>query len=531
MQQSLWGEEFSLKEDDIKQILKKAKTQKEVKEVSIEKRLKSKNVSIEEKLELIENDVDRILGKYRENTVTIRDIVTFKSYIDKCIENGAVALDTETNNTLDTIDCKLMGLCLYTPDRKNAYIPVNHVDRLSGVKLKNQLTESDIREQLQRLVDNNVKFIYHNASFDIEVVYSTCEIMLPVYWDTLVGAKILDENEQAGLKIQYKLHIDSEEDKYDIEHLFKGMEYAIFKPELFALYAATDSFKTYKLYEYQLNEFEKPENKEIYSLLKEIEIPIIPVIVSMELRGIEVDKVYAEKMSIEYHKRADEIQSRIDDELLKLKPLVDKWRLTPDANQKQQGKTGKLGKSKSEQLADPIELGSATQMAILLYDILKAPVVDKKKPRTTDAAALETLAKDKHIKICELLLEKREVDILINSFIDKIPSFAKADNSLHARFNAMGTVTGRFSSSDPNVQQLPSHDKLIRMIFKARSLYNDVEINDNYYKIKNTDDVQLINNEWIRVSNLVVGNLIKTSDGHDEVVDIKRDGDYYFIFV
>ena len=235
MQESLWGEEFSLKEEDVQKILKKAKTQKEVKEVSIEKKLKSKNVSIEEKLELIENDVNKILGKYKDNTITIRDIVTFKGYINKAIENGIIALDTETNNTLDTIDCKLMGPCLYTPGMKNAYIPINHVDRLSGNRLKDQLTEDDVREQLQRLIDNNVKFIYHNASFDIEVIYSTCGIMLPVYWDTLAGAKILDENEQAGLKIQYKLHIDSDEDKYDIEHLFKGMEYAIFKPELFAL--------------------------------------------------------------------------------------------------------------------------------------------------------------------------------------------------------------------------------------------------------------------------------------------------------
>ena len=472
---SLWGEEFDLKEEDLQKILNKTKNKKVVKEVSLEKKLKSKNVSIEEKMELIEQDVYRILGKYKDDIVTIRDSVTFIDYINKAIENGIIAIDTETNNTLDTIDCKLMGLCLYTPGEKYAYIPVNHINKDTEQLLSNQLNEMEIGEQLQRLVDNNIKIVYTNASFDIEVLYSTCKVMLPVYWDTIPGSKLLDENEQAGLKAQYKLHIDPEEEKYDIEHLFKGLPYGIFKPELFAYYAALDPYKTYKLYEYQLKEFEKPENEEIYKLLMDIEIPIIPVVVKMELRGIEIDKDYAQKMSIEYHKKADEIQGRINEELDRLQPYIDEWKLSPDANMKQPNKKGDgYGKSKVEQLSDPIELGSPTQMAILLYDILQVPIVDKKKPRTTDAAALEILANEKHVKICELLLEKREVDILINSFIDKIPTFAKSDNSLHARFNPCGTVTGRFSSTDPNLQQIPSHDKFIRMIFKARSGYSIV---------------------------------------------------------
>ena len=466
MTESLWGEEFSLKEDDVKKILNKVKNKKVLEEVPIEKKLKSKSVSIEEKLRLVEEDVNKILGKYKDDVITIRDLDTFKSYIDKSIENGIIAIDTETNNTLDTIDGLLMGLCLYTPEMKSAYIPVNHINRETNELLKNQLTCEQIRNELQRLIDNNVKCIYHNASFDIEVIYSNCDIMLPVYWDTLAGAKLLNENELAGLKAQYRLHIDPDQEKYDIEHLFKGLSYGIFSPELFSLYAATDTLITYRLYEYQLNEFEKPDNKGIYSVLKDIEIPIIPVIVGMELRGVGIDKDYAEKMSIEYHKKLDEIQGRIDEELVNLKPLVDEWKLTPEANLKPKNKAGTgFAKSKVEQLSDPIELGSPTQMAILLYDILNVPVVDKKKPRTTDAATLEVLANEKHVKICSLLLEKREVDILINSFIDKIPTLAKKDGKIHARFNPMGTVTGRFSSSDPNLQQIPSHDKKIRMIF------------------------------------------------------------------
>lgn len=465
-QLSLWGEEFTIKEEDLKKIINKSKAKKVVKEVSLEKKLKSKSVSVEEKMELIEQDVNKILGKYKDDVVTIRDLDEYKSYIDKAIENGIIAIDTETNNTLDTIDGLLMGLCLYTPEMKSAYIPVNHVNKDTELLLNHQLTCEQIGNELKRLIDNNVKCIYHNASFDIEVIYSNCNVMLPVYWDTLAGAKLLNENELAGLKAQYRLHIDQDQEKYDIEHLFKGLPYAIFKPELFALYAATDTLITYRLYEYQLKEFEKDDNKEIYSVLRDIEIPIIPVIVGMELRGIDVDLEYGKKISKEFHRRSDEVQKEIDAELERLKPYIDEWKLSSSANIKQMGRTGKLGKSKVEQLSDPIELSSPTQMAILLYDILEVPVVDKKHPRGTGADILEELAPK--VKICEILLKKREIDILINTFIDKIPEYVKKDGTLHAKFNSMGTVTGRFSSTSPNLQQIPSHDKTIRMMFKAR---------------------------------------------------------------
>ena len=468
--ESLWGSDFDIKEDDVKAILSKTRNKKSLDDAPIEKKLKSKIVSTDEKIRLIEADVDKILGKYKDDVETIRDINTFTNYIDKAIENGIIAIDTETNNTLDTIECKLMGLCLYTPGMKAAYIPVNHINKDTSELLKDQISECDINLQLQKLISNDVKCIYHNASFDIEVLYSTCNIMLPVYWDTLVGAKLLDENELAGLKHQYRLHIDRDQEKYDIEHLFKGLPYEIFEPELFALYAATDSLITYRLYEYQLNEFEKEENEDIYSVLKTIEIPIIPVIVGMELRGISVDLEYAKKMSELYHKKSDEIQNELSVELEKLRPQIEAWKLTPEANQKQTGKTGKLGKSKVEQLADPIELGSPTQLAILLYDILKVPVVDKKTPRGTGTAILEELANK--VSICKVMLKKREVDILINTFIDKIPEFVKKDGKVHPRFNSMGTVTGRFSSNEPNMQQIPSHSKSIRMMFKADEGYS-----------------------------------------------------------
>lgn len=477
---NLWGEELPTQTPlNTKEILKKTKEKKVVKVLSAPKQLKSKKISAEEKMVLIEEDVNRILGKYKENTVVIDNYADLESYIDSSIRNGEVAVDTETNNTLNTFDCKLMGLCLYTPNQKNAYIPVNHISRITGEKLKNQVTEEQIRTQLERL--GNTNLIFHNTTFDIEVIKTTCGIKLKSYWDTMVGAQLLNENEPKGLKAQYQLHINPDQDKYDIEHLFKGLPYEIFDPKLFALYAATDAYETYQLYQYQKKELEKPENKEVYELFKTIEMPILDVVVDMELEGVEVDIDYAERLSKVYHSKSDEVQVRINEELARLKPIIDAWRQTDEANNRihevlemtpggDYQPTKKSGKSPTEQLADPPMLSSPTQMAILLYDILKVPVVDKSKPRGTGADILESLAST--VPLCGLLTEKRGYDILINTFIDKIPEIVQKDGRVHARFNTCGTATGRFSSSDPNLQNIPSHAKDIRLIFKAPKGYS-----------------------------------------------------------
>ena len=139
---SLWGDEFVI-EDSAKQaksLLKKIEKPKKTEQQI----LKSKNTSIEDKLNIIYNNVNRILGVYKENTLVIKDKETLSNYIDKAIENNIIAIDTETNNSLDPLTCKLMGPCLYTPEMKNAYIPINHVDYRTGERLSWQLTEEDV---------------------------------------------------------------------------------------------------------------------------------------------------------------------------------------------------------------------------------------------------------------------------------------------------------------------------------------------------------------------------------------------------
>ena len=429
--------------------------------------IKSKKLSTEERLNIINDNVDKTLGVYKDQTQVIRSKLELFEYVDRAWENDIIAVDTETNNSLDPLTCKLMGLCLYTPRCMNAYVPVNHTD-LNGNRLDWQVTEQDIKEALERI--QTINFLTHNGKFDYQVIYCTCDVKIPIYWDSMIGAKVLNENEHsAGLKQQYIDKIDPSISKYSIDELFNSIEYQYVDPEVFALYAATDAYMTYRLYEYQKEEFEKKDNKNLYSLFNNIEMPIVTVAAEMELTGVCIDLEYSERLSKKYHKKYDELQGRIQDELHKYDDQVNQWRLTDEANFHPVKSTGNgVGKSKSEQLEDPINIASPTQLSILLYDVLKIESVSKKSPRGTGEDILKKIS----LPICDLILEQRGLLKLINTYIDKLPQcVSKKDNRLHAHFNQYGAATGRFSSSDPNLQNIPSHNNEIRMMFTASPGY------------------------------------------------------------
>ena len=527
---SLWGDEFVI-EDSAKQaksLLKKIEKPKKTEQQI----LKSKNTSIEDKLRIIYENVNRILGVYKENTLVIKDKETLSNYIDKAIENDIIAIDTETNNSLDPLTCKLMGPCLYTPGMKNAYIPINHVNYKTGERLPWQLTEDDIYEQFSRL--NNVTIITHNGKFDYEVLKCTTDWDMPVYWDTYIGARIINENERAGLKEQYIEKIDSSIEKYSIDHLF-DIEYALVDPDIFALYAATDSFMTYKLYELQKSIFERPGNEKLYDLFMNVEMAVMPVVASMELTGINLDEGYCNRLSEKYNNKLSELNKKIDVELDKLNEKISQWRLSPQANLKPKStkpnKDGeyKLQKSKNEQLKDPPELSSPTQLAILLYDILEVEVVDKNNPRGTGEEILQKL-KDKYY-ICNLILEKRGLEKLLNAFIDSLPKMrSERDNKIHSNFKQLGTDTGRFSCSNPNLQQIPSSNKEIRMMFKASEIYSSVDIDEeNCCKISNCSDV-CVDDKWVNVKNIVPDMNIELEDSIEKVINIKRDDKFTYLY-
>ena len=464
---SLWGEAFDLPSevDLAKKIATKVAN---ASKAGVKKVTKQDKLSIPERLAFIYENVKKILGKFAQRTTTLRTKEALHAYIDAAIKNNVISIDTETNRRLDPLTCKLMGPCIYTPGQKNAYIPINHVNWQTGERLPDQLTEEDVREEFERLYSTPI--IMHNGKFDYQVIKCTTGCVLDVYWDTMIAAKILDSKEKAGLKAQYVSKIDPSIEKYSIETFFSEIPYEYVDPEIFALYAATDAFITYGLYEYQKDILERAENASLYKVFMTVEMPVLIPTAEMELNGVAVDLEYAKRLSVKYHAQAAEIDAAIDKELNTLQVEIDRWRATPEANSKPPKKRGEgLGKSKSEQLSNPVTVTSPTQLAILLYDVLKLPAVDKKNPRGTGQDILERL---KH-PICKLIVQKRGVEKLLGTYIDKIPEIRNpSDGKVHTHFNQTGTETGRYSSSDPvNLQNIPSHEKSIRMIFQASPGY------------------------------------------------------------
>lgn len=548
--ESLFGSDFEIKSKaEVKKLLKKINAAANSEEVNTEKLLKSKKLSISERLELIRNKVIKTLGKQRHNTVVIRSLNDFSNYINKAIEVGRIAVDTETNNSLDPITCKLMGLCLYVPGEKQAYIPLNHVNPETEELLPNQLTEEDCRAQLQRIVDNKTFVVMHNAKFDYKVIKCTCGIEVVADWDTMIAAKVLNENEfNAGLKQQYIGKIDKSQTKYDIEGLFENIPYAYVEPEIFALYAATDSMMTDKLYLWQKPFMEEAEKENpalnIYKLFKEVEMPCVQVVAEMELAGINFDIPYANRLRAKYEGQLKEIDDTIKLELDTIAPQIAEWKKTPEAINPTRvyvpekskmsaekimtaypnidlelNKRYKTGKAKIDQLEDPINLASPTQLAILFYDILK--LKNKADDRSTGEEALTELSK--HSNIASLLLKRRGVVKLLDAFINSLPTKVNSKTGkIHGSFHQYGAATGRFSSSDPNLQQVPSHAKNIRMLFTADTEYHKVELNDNYFIVPHTDEVETING-WRKVKDLIIGDIIIGTDSKETIVKIEKN--------
>ena len=417
-----------------------------------------KNNSVEVKLASVQSMVEFHLGKYKNNVGIIHNKEELHKYIDESIKNGIIAIDTETtkgelgDTALDTLTCELVGVCLYTPNNLSMYVPVNHRDAHTNKRLENQVSLDDLKEELLRL--NSIKQIYHNAKYDLKVFHWYLGIDLIAYWDTMLAAQLINENESHELKYLYAKYIEHQEQKeYDFNSLFRVVDYRIVPVEIASLYAATDAYVTYELYKFQENIINSDDYKGIKEVLFNIEMPLLPAIIAMENNGIELDTEMAKELSKKYHDMLDDADKKFRDVCTEFTTQLKKYR----------DKVGETSK-----LEDPINISSPTQIAILLYDVLGIKSPDKSKPRGTGEEILEKIDHP----ISKAILNYRGVLKLLSTYIDKLPqTISKRTNRIHASFNQYGAKTGRLSSSDPNLQNIPSHNKDIRKMFRARDGY------------------------------------------------------------
>lgn len=393
------------------------------------------------------------LSHHKDDYILIRTVEELEEYRKAIADAEECAIDTETTG-LNPLLIDLVGVCLYVPGKKAAYIPVGHKSHITGQKVKNQIEVKDLIEFFNKLKD--IKWIFHNAKYDIRVLRHTLGIYLNPYWDTQLGACCIDENESHRLKDLHLKYCDSTDtESLTFDKLFGGITFDLVPIKVAYLYAAGDAIKTYELYQYQKGLLNRRVLSGPYNVFQNIEMPLITVVADMEDRGVCLDPEVCEYLHEKYHKIKEERQKQADEAIAMYKEQIDNYKM----------------KNPNHKLSDPISLTSPTQLAILFYDILGLTSPDKKSPRGTGEEILKHFAKGKEKNLCEAILGIRNVDKLLNTYIDKMPQIALNDGRVHASYNQYGAKTGRFSSSDPNLQNIPSHNKEIRKMFKAQDGY------------------------------------------------------------
>lgn len=406
---------------------------------------------------------------------TIRTPERLKEYMDHCKQSGEYVLDVETTG-LDIYNDILVGICLYTPGETSAYVPFNHTD-LQNVRVADQMSEEQVRDiVIPYLQDQELRCINHNIKFDNKkLAWDWKQIIVNIYWDTLIAGYVLNENEPHGLKPLYNKYIlhgkGSSEDYGD---LFEGIPFNYVPIEVATVYGANDGFKTYALYKFQAQYLREDHPREdfrkMYYVFREVEMPLIPLCTDMEMRGVEIREDFAKELSEDFNKEMVEVEAKCDAYVEQFKQYI------LDHNNLMRLTKGTC----------KINYSSPQQVAALFYDIFKLRSVSRKEPRGTGDKIIQkflSTAKKKDTKksrefaeFLENYQRFKEIKKLLGTYVDKIPQVKEPKiNAVYTTYNQYGAKTGRFSSSDTvskiNLQNIPSKEKRIRKIFKARDGY------------------------------------------------------------
>lgn len=406
---------------------------------------------------------------------TIRTPERLKEYMDHCKQSGEYVLDVETTG-LDIYNDILVGICLYTPGETSAYVPFNHTD-LQNVRVADQMSEEQVRDiMLPYLQDRELRCINHNIKFDNKkLAWDWKQVIVNIYWDTQIAGNVLNENEPHKLKPMYNKYIlHGKGSGEDYKDLFDGIPFNYVPIDIATVYGANDGFKTYALYKFQAQYLREDHPREdfrkMYYVFREVEMPLIPLCTDMEMRGVEIREDFAKELSEDFNKELVEVEAKCDAYVEQFKQYI------LDHNNLMRLTKGTC----------KINYSSPQQVAALFYDIFKLKSVSRKEPRGTGDKIIQkflSTAKKKDTKksrefaeFLENYQRFKEIKKLLGTYVDKIPQVKEPKiNAVYTTYNQYGAKTGRFSSSDTvskiNLQNIPSKEKRIRKIFKARDGY------------------------------------------------------------
>ena len=442
----------SAQADKINQVAERTKES-----IQAPKKISAKNVSSE-----LERISKQVLEYFKDSdAILIESKEQLHDYVTKLIESGYAGIDTETTG-LDRIHDTIVGSSLYYPGGVECYIPNKHLVPIFDQPYKGQLTYEDVQEEFQRIADSNVKLIFANADFDLAMIYKDYKVdFVPrCYYDVIIGWRVIREGEQHyDLKGLYNRHVlRGEGDPKKFSDFFSPQLFPYCKPQIAKLYAANDAKITFDEFKFQLPFVTKSNERcisnhleRIADLVWQVEMPMIGVCQQLHRNGIYLDKDIAKALQDKYHKERDN-ELRILQQMVQ--KIIDEKGYTIPASVKKPFLSG-----------SEFNPTSPLHVKYLLYTLMGIPSDGKKEG--TGKEVLNEL----NLPITNQILKVRSYGVLINTFVDKMPKIVGPDGRIHATFKQVGADTGRMSSADPNLQNIPSHATDIRHMFKASPGY------------------------------------------------------------
>ena len=355
--------------------------------------------------------------------ITVQTQAQLDEMLSELRKAGGFAFDTETTS-LDQMRAELVGLSFATEPGCAWYVPVGHREGT-------QLPLEEVLAQLKPLLENpDLAKSAHNATFDMMVLANYGINVRNVDFDSMVAAHLLSRN-QLGLK-NLALDVLGVEMKLITDLIGRGARQKTFDQvpiEDATPYAAADADMTIRL----RGRLEPSiEQQSLSALMLDIEMPLAPILVDMQRQGIKVDEGSLHEMS----RDLNEHMQRTELELY-------------------------------ESIGHTVNINSPQQLSDLLFNELGLPKTRRTKTGySTDANALEGM-RGFH-PVVDKILEYRQVSKLKSTYVDTLPELINPDTGrIHTSYNQVGSATGRMSSSDPNLQNIPIRTEMGKRVRSA----------------------------------------------------------------
>ncbi len=362
-------------------------------------------------------------------TTLITDEKELTNILSQLTPTTIVAFDTETTG-LEYGSDKLVGFSFSFDESEAYYVPFAHF----YLGVAQQVSVDAAKEAIRKIFHSRI--VGHNIKFDLHFVSRFLEDeSLEVYSDSMILAWLINPEAALSLdKLSEKLLGHKMVAFKDT--VKKGETFASVELEDAAVYAAEDALITLKLYNLFLEKLKLQSAEHLIKEAKDVEIPFIKTLLKMEKEGIALNQAYLEQFLVE----VKETLSTLTAEIYTL-------------------------------AGSEFNINSTKQLGVVLFETLGLPVGKKTKTGySTDEKVLNSL-KDAH-EIIPKLLEYREVYKLYSTYIEPLLKLASQDEQsrIHTSFVQTGTATGRLSSKNPNLQNIPTRTPLgakIRAAFVA----------------------------------------------------------------